>query len=379
MEEISRKMKIAFITSLNGGVGKFTFSLSDKLSSKRDITAIDIYGFSNQKRIPLPKLKKKVSVVELFYHPLHLFFWLFYHLDKLKAYDIVQINQAIFVWPVLIHKFAHKNIEVVYSSRTTYIFDHAKAIEAFFLMFDMISFPVASRLANVHTTFSHFNRLGLNQRFGATPTVVYNGIDPSIYKFSEEKRELTRKNLRITDDAFLILYLGLLLPYKNVSDLINAMPCVLREIPSAKLLIVGRGPCLKRIIDRTTELDLNRNVIFKTGVVEDTTDYYSAADLFVFPAADGTHVLLEAMACGLPIIYAFSCSSPEIIGTAGISFQIRDQQELCERILTLAMNAELRQKKMMEAQTRIKQFDWKRVAEEYYRLYVNPFREGNIV
>lgn len=371
-------MKIAFITSLNGGVGKFTFSLSDKLSFKRDITAIDIYGFANQKGIPLPKLKKKERVVKLFSHPLHLFFWLFYNLNKLKSYDLVQINQAIFVWPLLIHKLTHKNVKIVFSSRTTYIFEHVKAIEAFFLMFDMISFLVASRLANVHTTFSRFNRLGLNQRFGANPTVVHNGIDCSNFQFSKEKRELKRKNLRITDDTLLILYLGLLLPYKNVIDLINLMPCVLKEIPSAKLLILGRGPSLKGIVDRTAELGLDGNVIFKTEVVKDTTEYYSAADLFVFPAADGTHVLLEAMACGLPIIYAFSCSSPEIVGNAGISFQIHDQQELCEKILTLAMNPEIRQKKRMEAQTRIEQFDWKRVAEKYYRLYVNAFRENSV-
>ena len=368
-------MKIAFVTSLNGGVGKFTFSLIDKLCLKKDIVQIDIYGFLDQRRIPIPELKEKVNIVKLFSHPLSLLFWLIRNLDKMGFYDLIHINHASFIWPFLILKFVHKNIKIVFSSRTAYIFEHVKAIEAFSFMFDMFSFPIASRLADAHTTFSHFNRRSLKQRFGANPIVIYNGIDRSKFHFSMKKRELTRKKLGIGDDNLLILYLGLLLPYKNVLDLIDVMPYVLKEIPSTKLLIVGRGPSLNEIINRVYQLGISDKVIIKTEFVKDTADFYSAADIFVFPAADGTHVLLEAMACGLPIIYAYSCSSPEIVGDAGLSFQIHNQKELCEKILTLARNESLKEKKRMEALARIRHFDWKEIAEKYYELYVNVLRK----
>ena len=337
-------MRVALITSLNGGVGKFALSLSDKLGYKKDLNVVDLYCFANKKGIPLPKLNKKVRVVKSYSHPLSLLFWLFCNVQVLKEYDVIQINQATFIWPLFILRISHKRSIIVLSSRTTYIFEHLKSIEALFIMFDMFSLLVALRIANVHTTFSRFNRVGLKQRFNADPVVIYNGMDTSKFNFSEDKRRTIRKTLGLADDTPLILYLGLLLPYKNVIDLVNSMPRVLKQVPAAKLLILGRGPSLKELVDRTAELDLNRTITFKTEVVADITAYYSAADIFVFPATDGTHVLLEAMACDLPIIYAFSCSSPEIVGNAGISFRIHDELELSEKILFLLKNPGFRQK-----------------------------------
>lgn len=124
---------------------------------------------------------------------------------------------------------------------------------------------------------------------------IINGVD--IERFSNPdlcKVEQIRTNLKLSNSDKVLIYVGDLIPRKNVSAVINAV----NDNPDYKLLIVGDGP------ERTSlEVISKENIIF-TGSVNDVENYLSVADRFVMMShSEGfPNVAMEAIASGIPCI-----------------------------------------------------------------------------
>lgn len=134
--------------------------------------------------------------------------------------------------------------------------------------------------------------------------VIHNGIDTGKFAFSPEKRQAVRDHLGLSEN-FVIGHSGTLVPVKNQEYLIRLMPEICRRIPSAKLLLVGRGDeenteGLQRVIQETGMED---HVILY-GPSLQVHELLNAFDVFAFPSKrEGTPLaLLEAQANGLPCI-----------------------------------------------------------------------------
>src|SRR5207244_4115874 len=105
--------------------------------------------------------------------------------------------------------------------------------------------------------------------------------------------------------ARVIIAVARLVPIKNIRLLIEAMAQVTRDRPDAHLLVVGEGPAHAALERRTAELGLDRVVTFVGDVPhQDTAAYYRSADVFALSSEfdNSPNVVLEAMACGLPIV-----------------------------------------------------------------------------
>lgn len=113
-----------------------------------------------------------------------------------------------------------------------------------------------------------------------------------------------------------ILYVGRVSPEKNLTLLLNAFPMVRREHPEARLMIVGKGPYLRRYYELARKRDLIGQVIF-TGFVpdQDLPRYYAACDTFALPSKFETQglVVLEALASGKPVAGANYRAIPEFV------------------------------------------------------------------
>lgn len=97
-------------------------------------------------------------------------------------------------------------------------------------------------------------------------------------------------------------------------------------------------------------------------------DYYSDAGIFVLPSLkEGFgQVLLEAIACGLPIISTNTSAIPEVVGDAGILVEPRNSQALVEAIINLIENEELGK----NGRKRVEEnFTWEKVAERVEEVY----------
>jgi len=155
-------------------------------------------------------------------------------------------------------------------------------------------------------------------KLGADKTktsVIYNGVD--IDYFRPVNKGESREKLGLPKNRKIILSVRRLV-YKNGLDtLIESVPLLTRDHPDLLFLVAGKGPSRKLIEDRIKELGIDSNVKL-TGFVPDRLlpVYYDAADYFILPSASGEGlplVLLEAMACGLPVIATTVGGTPEII------------------------------------------------------------------
>lgn len=141
-------------------------------------------------------------------------------------------------------------------------------------------------------------------------TVLRNGVD--LERFRPAAREEVRARLGFT--GITLLSVGHLIRRKGHHIAISA----LRELPDARLVIVGDGPMGRELKLMVQALKLRDRVVFAGGRTQaELIDYYSGADALVLASdREGmANVLLESMACGTPVIGSALWGTPEVINT----------------------------------------------------------------
>ena len=179
-----------------------------------------------------------------------------------------------------------------------------------------------------------------------------------------------------------VLYFGSNKPHKNLTRLIQAwnLQRSAAGVGDSVLVIAGhwepRYAEAKRLVEA---LGLKDRVIFIGAVDEaDLPALYSGARLFVFPSLyEGFGLpVLEAMACGTPVVYSASSSLPEVAGDAGLTFDPGDVEALATTIQRVLANPDLRVHLRQRGLERAAQFTWDRTARatlEVYRTLATRF------
>jgi sugar transferase (PEP-CTERM/EpsH1 system associated) len=144
--------------------------------------------------------------------------------------------------------------------------------------------------------------------------VILNGVDMKKFSPSLEKRKKKRKELNISDDEMVVGTVGRLEPVKNQKMLLEVIPDIVMRFPNVKVLLVGDGVLKKELIDIAETLRIKDKVMF-LGVRADVPEILTAIDVFILPSlTEGISIaILEAMACGLPVIATDVGGNPEIV------------------------------------------------------------------
>ena len=125
-----------------------------------------------------------------------------------------------------------------------------------------------------------------------------------------------RSQYNIHESRPVLLYVGRVAREKNIDFLIKTMIQVKQQIPDVLLIIAGEGPAVKSLRRLTIKCDLQENILFLGYMDRDTEllDCYKAANAFVFSSNTETQglVLLEALACGTPVV------STAVMGTIDV-------------------------------------------------------------
>ncbi len=203
-------------------------------------------------------------------------------------------------------------------------------------------------------------------------TAIPLGVSPEFKPArSETAIEEIRRRFHLPDH--ILLYVGVLEPRKNLATLIRAYAQLVQRGVDHFLVIVGRKGWMYKDLFRAIEnLGLTGRIIF-TGYVpeEDLPFLYNAADLFVYPSLyEGFGLpVLEAMACGVPVITSNVSSMPEIVGNAGLLQNPHNTDEWADAMQRVLTDRTLRDTLAHKGLERSKLFSWERTARETLAVY----------
>ncbi len=211
-----------------------------------------------------------------------------------------------------------------------------------------------------------------NRYFPGNYEIVPNGVDTDFFKPVER-----RPDGYPLDESPVILFVGRAEPRKGINILLESFSMLLSKIPECKLVIVGEGHSRKKYL---TSYRLPDSSLIVTGFVldEDLPAYYSSADVFCAPALGGESfglVLLEAMACGTPVVASDIPGYREVIKSTGggILFKTGDAESLSGALADILLKDELRSALKVSGLERVKAFAWSSIATRVERIYMESW------
>jgi len=208
--------------------------------------------------------------------------------------------------------------------------------------------------------------------------VVYPGVEPRFAPI-EDPAILNPVRARYGLPPRFVLGLSTLQPRKNFAGLADAFARLLAargdEPGFADLQLViggGKGWMYEEAMARVERSGLGRRIRF-LGFVDDADlpALYNLASVFAFPSwYEGFGVpLLEAMACGTPVVAADNSSLPEVVGDAGLLVNAGDAEALAVALARLLSEEDLRAELTAAGQGRARRFTWEKAAHQLLGVY----------
>ena len=173
---------------------------------------------------------------------------------------------------------------------------------------------------------------------GGLPAMAGAGTPPNAFGAGAESESPAALRARLGLEGLVLGYVGRLIQEKGIMDLVEAAATFRGP---ASILLVGDGPLAAPARARAATLGLR--LVHVPAIPHDAVrDHLRAMDLLVLPSRDTPswreqfgHILIEAMACEVPVIGSTAGAIPEVLGDAGLLFPQGDCEELCERLATL--------------------------------------------
>ena len=204
---------------------------------------------------------------------------------------------------------------------------------------------------------SHSAQRSLQKEYGAASEVVPQGVDTAFFACDPERRENRRPR---------VLFVGSLRPFKGPQVVLEAAA----RCPQADFVLVGDGIMGQELRDRAKTERL-ANVIFEGPLPFDRVrEQYRQADVFFFPSKwEGSpKVLLEAAACGLPVI-ASRRYEPESVVDGRTGFLASEPEEFFACLQKLLLNPGLRREMGRAGRAHIQKFDWAAVTRKWEEIF----------
>ncbi len=189
---------------------------------------------------------------------------------------------------------------------------------------------------------------------GPLAVIPQFGVDPVFFSPAERRR---------TGRSFVIGFVGRLVPEKGVDVLIRALAKVpVRRLASAlRLEVIGQGPERPSLERLARSLNLGDRVAFAGQIPSlRMPEFYRELDVLAVPSRTLPNwkeqfgrVIVEAMACGVPVVGSDSGAIPDIIGSAGLVFPEGDENVLANSLCAIFADETLRARFAVEGRARV--------------------------
>lgn len=173
--------------------------------------------------------------------------------------------------------------------------------------------------------------------------VIYNGVNLEEFHLNRESRPAIREKLNIPLNAKILIYIGAIMERKGAAELARAFIGLNRRYPDLYLIIMGNGPMESVLAAEFAATGVNNKVRFmEIQPHREIPKFLNASDLLVLPSyAEGLpNVVVEAMACGLPVVATAVGGTPEAVvdGRTGFLTAEKDARPLADKIGILLDN-----------------------------------------
>jgi glycosyltransferase involved in cell wall biosynthesis len=206
---------------------------------------------------------------------------------------------------------------------------------------------------------------------------IHNGYDPKKFYLITDPQKLQSVKERYNLPDKYILWVGQIGTRKNITRLLQAFAQIAHEFPH-DLVFAGeqrKAQNAKEAMSQLAEikaLGLEHRIRF-LGWVEhtDLPAIYRLSDLFAFPSIyEGFGIpLIEAMACGCPILTATTCAPPEVVDGAGYLVDPMSVDAIASGMRTMLSDEALRQKLVARGLERAKDFSWEKCARQVLEVF----------
>ena len=222
--------------------------------------------------------------------------------------------------------------------------------------------------------------------------LIPNGVDPKMFHFTGRKeRDMTglQEQLSIPEGDAVVFALGRIVLKKGFDILIQALCIVTQKYPNVTFIIGGDGTDLQRLKALAEELGVSECVRFPRTIHRaDVPTYFHFCDIFTLPAVfdpkgnvDGCpNVILEAMACGKPVVASNISGIPVVVknGETGILVKEKNVEELAAALVHLLTDTEKREEFGRAGRERIlNELTWDKIIEQFKDIYQNGVNRKN--
>ena len=340
-------MKVAFLSYWygleEGGIGKYGWYLINEL--RKLGVHIDLFT---------TKLHSKGLGPPLFYTK-NIFL-------KLKNYDLAHSNEGAGV-------FLHHPCMI-----ETYHHDYKQTYDVNSLVFHGLETLQCHKVRHIVVPSLETKNTLLHYGFTEDRiSVIHHGVDRNVFRKNENSRNFLRQKYDISS-FFVVVNVGQLIKRKRQIDIVKA----LEGIPDVAFILVGNGN-EESNIKKTARKKGVKLLHFKNVPQSLLVDLYNAADVYIHTSIlEGFGLtIVEAMACGLPVVAYETADFSNMVGDAGFILRQGNISELKETIELLWHDEKMREHLKVEALKQSRKFTWKESALEHFEVYKEVLGESD--
>jgi glycosyltransferase involved in cell wall biosynthesis len=257
------------------------------------------------------------------------------------------------------------------------IFDDSMVFDAMrrwtgplYKLFGCIFGRTITRIANVLIATQLGSVKFMNEVYGIPLeriTLIPLGCDTKLFHRSQEARQEIRSHYKISNKDIVFVYAGKLIPEKGVHIFVESAINLLREHTNIKVTLIGSGETqyIKIIKEKIACSCFQDKFIFIPMVPhKELYKYYSSGDIGVWPKQCSL-TMVEAMACGLPVIIADDSGVPDRVGHKnGLMYRSGDVEDLKEKMKIL-LDQDTRKKMQRNATEYAQKLDWAIISRKF--------------